>query len=347
MLALLIAACSLVYDSRLDAIEEAPASATDGAARDEASTEASDDATNATDALPQDASGDACVTCGDPATVISGLTQAAAIAVDDANVYWTEGNRIRACTVTGCKTPKTLAISAATALASDGAFLYWGDATTGSIVRCATTGCTTPETLASNQPYLQGPSFDGTTLAWATLSIADLKSTLHACEPSACASPRVLATGQDGVYALGLASLTGVVAWRTSGPLRACPASTTCADPTSLASTAGPGHLAAGGGMAVWETRERTIVSCSLAGCQGMPRVIGTSAAPGAVATDGILVAWYDGAHVVYVCPIEGCAPGPRVLARDVQQDLGGGMVFHGPWLYFTTLDAVIRVRVR
>jgi hypothetical protein len=100
-------------------------------------------------------------------TAIAAASGHVALAVDDANVYWAYADEgvVLSCKKRGCGEPVVVAThqEGASALASDGAHVYW--ITDKSVMACATTGCATgPTELASLDAPGGGLALDATSI---------------------------------------------------------------------------------------------------------------------------------------------------------------------------------------
>jgi hypothetical protein len=91
--------------------------------------------------------------CAGTPTALAAVAGHVAIAIDAHNVYWAYPDEgvVLACAKAGCQGSPTLLASHAfgvTALASDGANVYW--VSTAGVTRCSTSGCPTPTLLTPN-----------------------------------------------------------------------------------------------------------------------------------------------------------------------------------------------------
>ena len=101
-------------------------------------------------------------------TVLTDLSQAGTIAVDDTNVYvedqGTTTGVVYQCPKTGCSAPTTLGPGYATGIAIDAHYVYWNDFSGGDIVRCAIGGCaTSPPSSRPTSPMPRGSRSTGPT----------------------------------------------------------------------------------------------------------------------------------------------------------------------------------------
>jgi len=79
--------------------------------------------------------------CAAPLTLGGSENKPFGVAIDSANVYWTDcgGGKIMKCAIGGCASPTILSTgqSGAFALALDATHVYWGNQTGGEIVGLA------------------------------------------------------------------------------------------------------------------------------------------------------------------------------------------------------------------
>jgi hypothetical protein len=117
-----------------------------------------------------------------------------AIAVDGADLYWTEeSGQVNKCPVSGCFGPPVALATGRTGireiggLAVDKSYVYWSEGA--GIVRCAKSGCgNIPSTVAVGA---YGLRTDGSYLYWTDYN----QGSLYTCPTARCAAPTVLVSG--------------------------------------------------------------------------------------------------------------------------------------------------------
>jgi hypothetical protein len=104
--------------------------------------------------------------CGNNPTVLAAQQSVAGLLLLNGNLYWTSGGAVMACAVSAC-TPTPVALGQfATALATDGASLYWANGNSGRIVKCAATGCGSPTVVVPNVGAVWAIAVDTTSVYW-------------------------------------------------------------------------------------------------------------------------------------------------------------------------------------
>lgn len=96
---------------------------------------------------------------------------AAGIAIDSTNVYWTtyQGGDVMGCAINGCGgNPTKFGSPGERGIASDGANLYWADWGTAKIRKCSVNGCNnTPAVIASSPQTPWAIAVDSPSVYWA------------------------------------------------------------------------------------------------------------------------------------------------------------------------------------
>ena len=283
-------------------------------------------------------------TCGIQ-TLVTNLNQAAALAVDDTNIYFADQGLIPGvvyqCPKTGCTTPIVLGPGYATGIGVDATHVYWNDFSGGTIVSCTIGGCANaPTVIAPNQPNAEGLSFDGTHLYWA--ATGDVLT----CLAPGCASPATLATGQSASITT-VASETGSAYWLSSGSLLGCGATGCGSTPRVVTSNAAGSSVAVKDGFAYF-TNDNAVISCPTTSTCAFPQTVGSTFVPFGLASDGADVYWLDeNIADVYRCPVTGCVGSAVVFADttavDPAGEIGANVALDGEYVYWADAASIFR----
>lgn len=303
------------------------------------------------DAGPKDAASDVDEppeTCDGPCppeTIIDGLHQVTALAVDATNVYYAiesgPTGDVWQCAKSGCNgAPIRLGPGRSLHLVVADGRVYWGDFSEGKVVACAIGGCDeAPTTLVSNQTQIRGLATDGVDLFWNT------DGAVRKCPRATCSDATTKDLVTTGVIAISLDATQGRVVWPdvTKKQLLSCPTSGACANPLVLG--AGTHDVSVYGGKALW-TNAKVISECEVTGCDGSPRTIGSSSSPSHPVSDGVHVYWRDDfLDQILRCPVSGCAPGPDIIATKQRGQPDSEIATDGKYVYWTTTKGVYRLR--
>jgi uncharacterized repeat protein (TIGR03803 family) len=287
-------------------------------------------------------------TCRD--TLISGVSDPTAIAVDATNLYFTDSvaGTVMKAALNG-DAPSTLGSGQTTplAIAVDATSVYWANEgttansyTDGSIMKVALGGGT-PITLASGQSYAQTIAVDATGVYWANAGATSSDGTIMQVALDG-GTPITLASGQSN--SLGIAIDATSVYWVNAGttsngnlvddgsvmklPLGG-------GTPTTLASAQfGPGAIAVDGTSVYWATTG-TVFKVPLSG--GTPVTLASAQSdPWLMAVDGTSVYWtnFYGGSVVKV-PLDG----GTVVTLASGQNNAEGIAVDATNVYFTNYD--------
>jgi hypothetical protein len=135
---------------------------------------------------------------GRPTVVASGLLAPGGITADLTNVYWVEtgmGGGVKACALSGCATPTVLASAPGLLLAVDAANVYWTDGA--GLNECPLAGCSSAPTLLFTATGATGIALDDTN-AYVTTFVKTttppayaFEGAVLACAKSGCQSKPV------------------------------------------------------------------------------------------------------------------------------------------------------------
>jgi len=283
--------------------------------------------------------------CSSPTLVASGPWFVDHMAVDAANVYFATIGAVMACPKSGCGSDAAVIAAGrknVTALAADGANVYWADAGTGEVLACPASGCTgAPAVLASNQGWVVGIAADGANVYWAS-SQAIMK-----CAATGCGQrPTQLATTPQALVNTGLTVDAVNVYWTSSdgagvnGAVMKVPIGGGPATPLAGGQPL-PNAIASDGDYVYWSNLNespslRGIVRCAVAGGAPAPLFTGGRSvlSPAPVAVDGTSVYFVDDAVEQLAktpcTPLPQVPPPPRHCGTPSQCCVQGGGTWDG-----------------
>ena len=272
----------------------------DGGGYEEASVDASSDASPDAVHAPDGASDDA------PSAPQIYATAAAAIvsvAVANGFVAWsTASGSVYVCAAgPQCVTSVALASgrSSPGQVAVDKKFVYWTEPAASGPLYCATGGCGMSPSQVPGTGNPVALALDPAVLVWTSSSGA-----ISACDAPGCKNPRVVAS--PSVAASAIATAGTQIVWATGSSLSAVEADGGAASVLTSAAQGLVG-LAIGTTTAYW-TGAAGLASCTIAGCSPGTLDPSVGAGPGAVAIDSTNVYW-SGASSILVCRRSACVP--------------------------------------
>jgi hypothetical protein len=232
--------------------------------------------------------------CNQTPTRISGTGGGFGLAIDAANVYWTDGGTsgsVYKCALAGCTTPTALATAQGVPLgiAVDATSVYWTNLTGGTVMKCAVGGCGgAPTQLAlSNAP--RAIAVDPMNVYWGDT----MASSIYKCPLDGCGSTTP-ATIIAGWRVVNLAEdATGVY---YSDPQAGFVNRTSLAGTPTITLGSGqslPRGIALDDTYAYWVNEGGTVMKCAKTGCGGMPLVLASDqSGPHSIAVDATSVYW-------------------------------------------------------
>ncbi len=279
-----------------------------------------------------------------------------AIAVDDANVYWTDalGSSkatlnpvIVACATKGCAGLPTVVVSGeaidvmatAHSLAVNATSLYWfaHHDSGASVMTCPKATCQSPTVVTSSDSITSnGVAASDTHVFWTDGGYNSVGGNIFSCPALGCVGPpAAFASHQVGPGDITVAS--GAVYWANFNTIMTCP-EIGCSTPITVASVPFlPQSISASATGVDW-SRAGAIEGCQSGGCSGAPTAI-VSPFPhvSVVATDGISV-YFAVEGTLMKCPVAGCTTPPKTLATFT--GAVGGIAVDATSVYWTTHDA-------
>ena len=283
-----------------------------------------------------------------PVVVSSDFTATGRIALDAANVYWTNGDGAvrRAPIAGGPSVTLATAQSGPTGIAVDATNAYVANKGSGTIVKIPLAGGA-PVTLASSQPNPHALAIDGANVYWTNLSSGAGNGTIMRCAIAGCGgAPTTLATGLQ--YAYGLAVDATYAYWTTlnaGGQVHRAPVAGGL-DAVFASSLVYPFSIALDATsvvMLAYGQAGQVFVAPSQG---GTPKLLaGNQSFPKEVTTDGVAAYWTfdnpasDGATVMK-CELAGCNYQPLVLARGTQPC--EAIVTDNTWAYWLSNDGKV-----
>lgn len=150
---------------------------------------------------------------------IGAFTAITSIALDSANLFWTDSDSVLVCSLSNCSTPQKLATAqgAPTTVVVDSTNAYWTNFFDGTVMECAKTGCGgQPTTLAAAQDHPYGIAVDASNVYWTNQATKAMSGTVQKCAVAGCnGMPEQLAAAQDWPEAIVVDSTA--VYWGNSG----------------------------------------------------------------------------------------------------------------------------------
>jgi hypothetical protein len=292
-----------------------------------------------------------------------------AIAVDEANVYWTSRNAatVWKCAVGGCNnTPTPLADTpGAFAIAVDATSVYWtafeGFMMIGSVTKCAIGGCgMTPPPLATGQVGPWALAVDAKNVYWITTGGGSTgQGAVWKCAVGGCngTPTELVPVPNEAMFRSNRIAADGTnVYWgeATSGTLNRCSVDGCGGTPTVVASGQQGVHAIAIDGTSIYWSTGNSVLKCPLAGCNGsMPTTIayptfGSSAMPvgGAIAVDGTNLYWLGDAVAqlqVERCAVGGCFNMPTKLGT-VSGTFSAGPAVNNRSVFAASTDTIFEI---
>ena len=206
-----------------------------------------------------------CAKTGCATPILLGAGEASGIAVDAANVYWSDfsSGQIYSCTIGGCGgAPKAIATgqTEAQGVGMIGTTLFW--AAGGKIVTCTAPDCATPTTLATGQsPAVMQIAADQGLAFWPSSGL------LMECPLVGCVTPKSITSALGGNVIAAGSDLYYV----NNNAILSCPASSgTCTSPRTVGSSYGPFGVGSDGSFVYWlDDTANGVFRCPIGGCLG------------------------------------------------------------------------------
>jgi hypothetical protein len=247
-----------------------------------------------------------------PVVLASGQSSPTFIALDAANVYWTNDSQVMKCAKGGCNDTPIVLWSGSYGLngiAVQGSSVYWtGDGATGVAMQCSVAGCTytASETLRSEpSPYLRLTAANESDVFW-----TDPNGYIVKCAVGGCNNAPTNVSGQNTANEIAVDETNVYWTATDNGQVLTCPEAGCNGAATVLASgQAIPQDLAvdatnvywvnlgppvADGDLMVPYYTNGQIMKCALGGCNNNPTVLAavSPAWLGAIALDATSVYW-------------------------------------------------------
>ena len=217
------------------------------------------------------------------------------IAVDAANVYWTDMTYgVWKCPVSAWGTPTMLAASSyPTFLTLDETNVYWMDESDITVRSCAIAGCAAATIVAKGDMSLvHGLVVDATNAYWS------LDHVIQTCPLAGCAAPTALVT-ESQTYTFALAIDSHDLYWTTAAPGAVLERSLADVDAgaTTLVSmpSANSQALVVDDTNVYWtDFGEGKVMKCAIAGCATPTVIADAQNGPAGIAVDASSVYWVN-----------------------------------------------------
>jgi hypothetical protein len=293
--------------------------------------------------------------------VVLASTGSLDLAIDAANVYWTDGvANVFKCAIGGCAgVPTTLAATQAgpADIAVDATNVYWinrGLGGYGAIQKCAIAGCGgVPTTLAAMQlvsSYGHNIAVVNGNVYWVTTA-NEGDATLLQCAVGGCGGAPTTLASLGGSYGLAhdatsLYMATAVFDATTQtdvGAVTACPIAGCGGTPTVVVTDSFSGGifgLALNASNLYW-LDGGNVKTCVIGNCAS-PTTLSTESDEFALAVDPGAALYFANGNILNKCAIGGCGANPMVLAPGAD-DLDGtfGIAVDATYVYWTGLEGV------
>jgi len=302
-----------------------------------------------------------------PGALASRQDGPAALAVDDAYVYWQNlgagggggksprpfsGGQIMRCDKTGCANRPTELVSGVAhdpsleiAFAVNAANVYFDDFPSG-IHACAKGGCDAGANVVSTD-YAGRLAADSANVYWAAKGGNEVVE-----NPMGGGPPTLLYSGDSEPYGIAVDS-TDVYFTTTEGAVLRCAIGGCSNAPTTLVTgPIGATLLALDAANVYWivdnDESDAQILKCAKTGCSD-PTILATHRYdPLAIATDGDAVYWIELGMVlppdyssvpgsIFRCATAGCSGNPTLM---IDQQEGAGLALDSTHVYWTTFDS-------
>jgi hypothetical protein len=291
-----------------------------------------------------------------PVILASAQGAPSGIAVDPANVYWTNGRdgTVMECAIGGCNghpTPLASNQNMPGAIVVDATNVYW--TTNVGVVRCAIAGCNgSPTSLSSvSQGSIWAIASDGSNIYW-TNEVGVFK-----CASSGCGTPINLAGFQPGPQSIAVDSTN--VYWAAGGQIMSCPTAGCAGNATMLVSRSDtPISLASDGTSLYWievmtggSVGVGGIVKCAISNCSSTITPLASDGWSGTIALDPTSVYWTSvrgsnsnsSATTVSQCAVDGCNQAPTTLETAQGVDSSGALAVDATSVYWTSGDSILK----
>jgi hypothetical protein len=259
--------------------------------------------------------------CAGPTVLATGQDNPIAIALDPANVYWTnfgsafDASSVAKCPIAGCVQLTVLtSLSCAEGLAVDSTNAFFIGCTQPAAMRCSLAGCAAPATLAVFQTAdFMGDSAiavqSGRVYWTERFGAGGSAGAVLSCAANGCAAPTAVVSMAAGNVEQGLAldsaNLYFAIQYRArdSGPTVWKCSIGGCAAATAVSADMSPanGPIAVDSANVYWTTLDPntgmgSVMQCSKSGCSA-PTVLASADHPSAIAVDSHSVYWTNVGH--------------------------------------------------